>query len=74
MFLFYCIGNEQYIDQWKAKLGIASNKTSKGSNSTSMAGNTRPSNATMRVSVVEGSGVTRRTEEPSYVNQVYLQY
>lgn len=34
MFLFYCIGNEQYMDLWKAKFGIEVNKKSNTASST----------------------------------------
>ena len=49
MFLFYCVGNEQYMDLWKTKFGI---EVKKGSSSSSAAG--RPSTVSnIRVSTVQ---------------------
>ena len=50
MFLFYCVGNEQYMDLWKTKFGF---EVKKGSSSSSAAG--RPSTVSnIRVSTVQG--------------------
>ena len=46
MFLFYCIGNEQYMDLWKAKFGIKTKKPPTTSSSAAAMGRSAVTTAT----------------------------
>ncbi|XP_063676043.1 uncharacterized protein LOC134812504 [Bolinopsis microptera] len=60
MFLFYCVGNEQYMDLWKSKFGLKTSKSNSNSNSAAAgrksvattASNVRPSTVQASSSVV----------------------
>jgi hypothetical protein len=57
MFLFYCIGNEQYMDLWKKKFGIEVAKKSVASSSGPQG---RPScvSTVARPSTIQGPSVS----------------